>query len=170
MKVSEKCVTERLASLRPLLLIVFLLLLSFAVGWVVYITYIYLQPSLVQTPEESAFKLTLLIFLFSELTFIVGLLIMKRRKTITPIFLLSTLFLNKHIQSLINFIIFSVILAAVSWMSTSICYQIYESFVVTPPIENMGFGMLLFFVMFLVFFMTLITGIFVKTNIYNIEN
>lgn len=147
------------------LAIIYLLIIPFLIGSVIFISYISAHSFPYQEPEISALKLTLVILSAMELSFFFGYLIIKYRKNIerdlkinadvlnnTPVVTKQT-GLSSMITLIINFLkmIFICMLAI---LSSKVCYAIYAFFVVDPPIENFGFGILLFFIVPFVFLFT----------------
>lgn len=144
------------------LAIIYSFVIPFLIGAMIFILYIITHSSPYREPETSALILTLLIVSTMELSFSIGFLIIESRKNIERDFkVLNNSFTEtkKVVPSfLLNFLNVTVISITVAILSTKICYELYAFFVINPPIENIGFGMVLGFVAILFFLFTLLLG------------
>lgn len=134
-----------------ILSIIYLLIVPSLVGLSAFYISFLINSNLHITPEWLAFRLTLSIVLFMEISFILGFLVIKLRINNT----------GKSISYNYKFLIVLLISICFTFFAQKVCYEIYKFLVNNPPVENLGFGIVLAINAFIVFLGTFCLGLIV---------
>ena len=148
------------------LVIIYIFIVPFSVGTVIFISYIATHSFPYQHPDTLAFNLSLVIITAMQLSLFFGYLIIKSRENIKKEMKIKSdisggshilpKFFFESILSIFKTIFLAIFaLYAVVLLSGYICYSIYAFLAVDPPIENLGFALALGMVSILSFVLTL---------------
>jgi hypothetical protein len=120
-----------------------LALLASLSGYIAFVGFTLLNPKPINNPEIISFCLTIFIFFITETVFFIGYNYLKKINKVSFNVILNNISKNRLIIFLLKLTSIIFLITLTLWLPPLICFNIYTYYLDLPPLENLGFGLIL---------------------------